>query len=130
MGAWVVESTTGPMELNIPAIKGIGDSLIYLVDRYGDNGSIYDVDFKPLPGADQRPAGARLTVIDQLTHKVYRERLKEWSTFHERLFKYREIRSFEMECKRIGQKSKAMTNHCAKTRITNNERPHDNTQND
>src|SRR3546814_2165220 len=40
MGAWVVESTAGPMELNIPAIKGIGDSLIYLVDRYGDNGSI------------------------------------------------------------------------------------------
>src|SRR3546814_3374854 len=71
MDAWVVESTAGPIELNIPAIKGIGDSLIYLLDRYDDNGSIYDVEFKTLPGADQRPAGARLTVIHQPTHQVH-----------------------------------------------------------
>ncbi len=43
LGAWVVESEVGPMELKIPAIKGIGDSLIYLVDRYGDKGSILTV---------------------------------------------------------------------------------------
>jgi 4-hydroxyphenylpyruvate dioxygenase len=52
-GAWGVEARTGPGELNIPAIKGIGDSLIYLVDRYTENAwgnTIYDVDFKPLPG--------------------------------------------------------------------------------
>ena len=45
LGAWGVENKVGPMELNIPAIKGIGDSLIYLVDRYGSRGNIYDVDF-------------------------------------------------------------------------------------
>src|SRR3546814_3714372 len=121
MGAWVVESTAGPMELNIPAIKGIGDSLIYLVDRYGDNGSIYDVDFKPLPGADQRPAGAGLTVIDHLTHNVYRGRMKEWSTFYERLFNFREIRYFDIEGKLTGLKSKAMTSPCGKIRIPINE---------
>src|SRR3954469_15771452 len=69
-GAWGVEAHPGPMELNIPAIKGIGDSLIYLVDRYASNGtgvSIYDIDFVPLPGADQHPAGAGLTYIDHLT---------------------------------------------------------------
>ena len=60
-GAWGVEAHPGPMELNIPAIKGIGDSLIYLVDRYPGNGtgvSIYDIDFVPLAGVDQHPAGA------------------------------------------------------------------------
>ena len=52
------------MELNIPAIKGIGDSLIYLVDRYPENAygnTIYDVDFEPLPGrrrGDARAGGA------------------------------------------------------------------------
>ncbi|MBA3505611.1 MAG: 4-hydroxyphenylpyruvate dioxygenase, partial [Betaproteobacteria bacterium] len=58
-GAWGVENHPGPMELNIPAIKGIGDSLIYLVDRYpgssanaGTNVSIYDIDFVALPGVD------------------------------------------------------------------------------
>src|SRR3546814_5029589 len=81
MGAWVVESTAGPMELNIPAIKGIGDSLIYLVDRYGDNGSIYDVDFRPLPGVDRQPRGAGRTTLDHLTHNVYRGRMKEWADF-------------------------------------------------
>src|SRR3546814_853601 len=128
MGAWVVESTAGPMELNIPAIKGIGDSLIYLVDRYGDNGSIYDVDFKPLPGADQRPAGAGLTVIDHLTHNVYRGRMKEWSTFYERLFNFREIRYFDIEGKLTGLKSKAMTSPCGKIRIPINESADDKSQ--
>ena len=65
-GAWGVEARPGPMELNIPAIKGIGDSLIYLVDRYpgahGDTGagvSIYDIDFVPLPRRRPAPARAR-----------------------------------------------------------------------
>ena len=60
-GAWGVEAHPGPMELNIPAIKGIGDSLIYLVDRYARDGtgvSIYDIDFVPFPGVDQHPRGA------------------------------------------------------------------------
>ena len=61
LGAWGVEAQVGPMELNIPAIKGIGDSLIYLVDRYGDGAagvSIYDVDFVPLPGRRAASAAA------------------------------------------------------------------------
>src|SRR5438876_476664 len=76
-GAWAVEAHPGPMELNIPAIKGIGDSLIYLVDRYPGNGtgvSIYDIDFVPLPGVAQQPKGAGLTYIDHLTHNVHRGR--------------------------------------------------------
>ncbi len=128
MGAWAVQSKTGPMELNIPAIKGIGDSLIYLVDRYGPKGSIYDVDFVPLEGVDQSPAGAGLTYIDHLTHNVHRGRMMEWANFYERLFNFKEIRYFDIEGKLTGLKSKAMTAPCGKIRIPINESADDKSQ--
>src|SRR3546814_14569428 len=62
-GVTPVAVGAGPMELQIPAIEGIGGSLIYLVDRYEDQ-RIPDVDFKPIPGVDQRPTGAGPTYID------------------------------------------------------------------
>ena len=134
-GAWGVEAHPGPMELNIPAIKGIGDSLIYLVDRYpgaaaggGTNVSIYDIDFVPLPGADPHPSGAGLTYIDHLTHNVYRGRMDEWASFYERLFNFREIRYFDIEGKLTGLKSKAMTSPCGKIRIPINESADDKSQ--
>jgi 4-hydroxyphenylpyruvate dioxygenase len=128
LGAWGVPGQAGPMELNIPAIKGIGDSLIYLVDRYGPNLSIYDVDFVPLPGVDQRPKGAGLTYIDHLTHNVHRGRMGEWSGFYERLFNFREIRYFDIEGKLTGLKSKAMTSADGKIRIPINESADDKSQ--
>ena len=128
LGAWGVESRVGPMELNIPCIKGIGDSLIYLVDRYGAAGSIYDVDFVPIAGADQRPAGAGLTYVDHLTHNVYRGRMAEWAEFYERLFNFREVRYFDIEGKLTGLKSKAMTSPCGKIRIPINESADDKSQ--
>jgi 4-hydroxyphenylpyruvate dioxygenase len=127
LGAWGVESRPGPMELNIPAIKGIGDSLIYLVDRYGDS-TIYDVDFKPIPGVAQKPKGAGLTTIDHLTHNVHRGRMQEWSNFYERLFNFREIRYFDIEGKLTGLKSKAMTSPCGQIRIPINESTDDRSQ--
>ncbi len=128
LGAWGVENKVGPMELNIPAIKGIGDSLIYLVDRYGDKGSIYDVDFEFLPGIDHNPPGVGLTYIDHLTHNVHRGRMDEWSSFYERLFNFREIRYFDIEGKLTGLKSKAMTSPCGKIRIPINESSDDKSQ--
>jgi 4-hydroxyphenylpyruvate dioxygenase len=130
-GAWAVDAHPGPMELNIPAIKGIGDSLIYLVDRYAGNGtgvSIYDIDFVPLPGVDQHPAGAGLTYIDHLTHNVHRGRMEEWASFYERLFNFREVRYFDIEGKLTGLKSKAMTSPCGKIRIPINESSDDRSQ--
>src|SRR3954467_8961078 len=142
LGAWGYAQHAGPGELNIPAIKGIGDSLIYLVDRWrgkngaqeGDIGNIgfYDVDFEPLPGAGGAaaldPKGFGLTYIDHLTHNVHRGRMAEWSEFYERLFNFREIRYFDIEGKLTGLKSKAMTSPCGKIRIPINESTDDKSQ--
>ncbi|QQS14909.1 MAG: 4-hydroxyphenylpyruvate dioxygenase [Rhodospirillales bacterium] len=128
LGAWGVEGKVGPMELNIPAIKGIGDSLIYLVDRYGARGTIYDVDFDFAAGVDRNPPGAGLTYIDHLTHNVHRGRMAEWASFYERLFGFREIKYFDIEGKLTGLKSKAMTSPCGKIRIPINESSDDKSQ--
>jgi len=128
LGAWGVTNNVGPMELNIPAIKGIGDSLIYLVDRYGDKGTIYDVDFQPIAGVDQNPKGVGLSYLDHLTHNVHRGRMKEWADFYERLFNFREIKYFDIEGKLTGLKSKAMTSPCGKIRIPINESSDDKSQ--
>ena len=140
LGAWGFDSRSGPMELNIPAIKGIGDSLIYLVDRWRGKGgrkggigdiSIYDVDFEAIEsdggdggdGGDVgfEHAGAGLTDVDHLTHNVHRGRMAEWSSFYERLFGFREVRYFDIEGKVTGVKSKAMTSPCGRIRIPINE---------
>jgi 4-hydroxyphenylpyruvate dioxygenase len=110
----------GPMELNIPAIRSIGKSLIYLVDRYGDR-TIYDVDFLPLENAEQQPAGVGLTHIDHLTHNVHRGRMDHWARFYETLFNFREIRYFDISGKLTGLHSRAMTSPCGKIRIPINE---------
>lgn len=111
----------GPMELHIPAIKGIGGSLLYLVDRYGEKNSIYDIDFIPIEGAEPHPKGAGLDFIDHLTHNVYRGNMDEWAGFYERIFNFKEIRYFDIEGKLTGLKSRAMTSPCGKIRIPINE---------
>ncbi|RIX73366.1 4-hydroxyphenylpyruvate dioxygenase [Acidovorax cavernicola] len=135
LGAWGFADKAGPGELNIPAIKGIGDSLIYLVDRWpgkngakaGDIGNIgfYDVDFEALPGVSSQEAlvrkGNGLTYIDHLTHNVYRGRMDVWANFYEKLFNFREVKYFDIEGQVTGVKSKAMTSPCGKIRIPINE---------
>jgi len=124
LGAKPFQGKVGPMELNIPAIRGIGDSLIYLVDRYPGNGgdlSIYDVDFKPIDGVPQHPAGAGLIEIDHLTHNVYVGRMDVWAQFYEKLFNFREIRYFDIQGKKTGLTSRALTSPCGKLRIPINE---------
>ncbi len=138
LGAWGFDNKTGPMELNIPAIKGIGDSLIYFVDRWRGKGgkqpgavgdiSIYDVDFEAIPGAEVNPVGHGLTYIDHLTHNVHRGRMREWADFYERLFNFKEVRYFDIEGKVTGLKSKAMTSPCGKIRIPINESSDDKSQ--
>lgn len=118
--------TAGPMELNIPCIEGIGGSLIYLVDRYGAH-SIYDVDFVALPGPAMETVTG-LAVIDHLTHNVRRGNMNLWAGFYERLFGFREIRYFDIEGKKTGLLSRAMTSPCGKIRIPINESQDDRSQ--
>ncbi len=126
LGAQAVATRVGPMELQIPAIEGIGGSLIYLVDRYGER-TIYDVDFLPVKqAATVRNAG--LTYIDHLTHNVARGNMNKWAGFYEQLFNFREIRYFDIEGKKTGLFSRAMTSPCGKIRIPINESQDDKSQ--
>ena len=127
LGAKQVESRVGPMELHIPAIEGIGGSIIYLVDRYGDR-TIYDVDFMPEKDPQQPVSEAGLTLIDHLTHNVRRGNMNLWAGFYERLFSFREIRYFDIEGKKTGLFSRAMTSPCGKIRIPINESQDDKSQ--
>jgi 4-hydroxyphenylpyruvate dioxygenase len=130
LGARGLDNDVGPMELNIPVIEGIGGSRLYLVDRYGDNGSIYDVDFRFEDGWQDSMADmdSRLTYIDHLTHNVNRGRMAHWADFYERLFNFREIRYFDIEGKQTGLISKAMTSPCGQIRIPLNESQDDKSQ--
>ena len=126
LGAQGVETRPGPMELNIPAIEGIGGSRIYLVDRYGDR-TIYDVDFVPVePDYHVRRTG--LTYVDHLTHNVRRGNMDKWAGFYEKLFNFRELKYFDIEGKLTGLKSRAMTSPCGKIRIPINESADDKSQ--
>jgi 4-hydroxyphenylpyruvate dioxygenase len=121
-GAKAVSGPVGPMELNIPAIEGIGGSNLYLVDRYGAQ-EIYDIDFVALPGAAETAAAnsVGLTYIDHLTHNVFRGAMSRWADFYERTFNFRQIRYFDIEGQQTGLFSKAMTSPCGKIRIPLNE---------
>ena len=127
LGARPGPQSAGPMELNIPCIEGIGGSLIYLVDLYGER-SIYDVDFRPVDTATPAAAGAGLALIDHLTHNVARGRMDHWAGFYQKLFNFREIRYFDIEGQLTGLKSKAMTSPCGKIRIPINESSDDKSQ--
>ncbi len=126
LGAKPGPATAGPMELNIPSIEGIGGSLIYLVDRYGER-TIYDVDFVPLEAAPG-DSGVGLTRIDHLTHNVRRGNMNLWAGFYERLFNFREIRYFSIEGEQTGLFSRALTSPCGKIRIPINESQDDKSQ--
>jgi 4-hydroxyphenylpyruvate dioxygenase len=126
LGATPVTQSVGPMELNIPAIEGIGGSIVYLVDRYGEH-SIYDVDFLPVANTGAHRT-TRLQLIDHLTHNVQRGNMNKWAGFYEKLFNFREIRYFDIEGRKTGLFSKAMTSPCGKIRIPINESQDDKSQ--
>ncbi len=121
LGAQPVEMPTGPMELRLPAIRGIGGAPLYLIDRFEDGKSIYDIDFQFLPGAQRHPKGHGFTTIDHLTHNVYRGRMAYWADFYARIFNFREIRYFDIKGEYTALTSKAMTAPDGRIRIPLNE---------
>ena len=128
-GAKEYKNQIGPMELNIPAVYGIGSSLLYFVDRYGAS-SVYDVDFKYYDNwqLDMTKHGVGLEVLDHLTHNVMRGNMNVWAGFYENIGNFREIRYFDIEGKLTGLVSKAMTAPCGKIRIPINESSDDKSQ--
>lgn len=121
LGAQPIEIGTGPMELRLPAIKGIGGAPLYLIDRYEDGKSIYDIDFEFLPGVDRHPKGHGFQIVDHLTHNVYRGRMAYWADFYSKLFNFQEIRYFDIQGEYTGLTSKAMTAPDGLIRIPLNE---------
>ncbi|HRA63488.1 MAG TPA: 4-hydroxyphenylpyruvate dioxygenase, partial [Burkholderiaceae bacterium] len=121
LGAEPMEMRTGPMELHLPAIKGIGGAPLYLIDRFEEGRSIYDIDFDFVEGVDRHPVGHGLKVVDHMTHNVYRGRMAYWSRYYERLFNFKEIRYFDIQGTHTGLTSKAMTAPDGKIRIPLNE---------
>jgi 4-hydroxyphenylpyruvate dioxygenase len=121
LGAQPVFMPTGPMELRLPAVKGIGGAPLYLIDRFEEGKAIYDIDFDFLPGVDRHPRGHGLTRVDHLTHNVYRGRMAYWAGFYEKLFNFREMRYFDIKGDYTGLTSKAMTAPDGQIRIPLNE---------
>ncbi|MCP4981483.1 MAG: 4-hydroxyphenylpyruvate dioxygenase [Gammaproteobacteria bacterium] len=127
LGAQPMEIPTGPMELRLPAIKGIGAAPLYLIDRYSEGNTIYDIDFEFFDGVDRHPQGCGFKQIDHLTHNVYRGRIEYWAGYYENLFNFREIRNFDIKGEYTGLFSKAMTAPDGRIRIPLNEESSNNT---
>ncbi|MEM1231120.1 MAG: 4-hydroxyphenylpyruvate dioxygenase [Pseudomonadota bacterium] len=121
LGAQPVDVPTGPMELRLPAIRGIGGAPLYLIDRYERGSSIYDIDFVFTDGVDRHPEGHGFHHIDHLTHNVYRGRMDYWANFYEKYFNFREIRHFDIRGEQTGLTSRAMTAPDNRIRIPLNE---------
>ncbi len=121
LGAQPIEIPTGPMELRLPAIKGIGNAPIYLIDRFADGFSIYDIDFEYIEGVDRNPIGNGFHTLDHLTHNVYRGRMDYWAEYYQKLFNFKEARYFDIKGEYTGLTSRAMTSPDGNIRIPLNE---------
>lgn len=117
MGAQPLEIPMGPMELRLPAIKGIGGAPLYLIDRF----DLFDIDFRYFPGIEPHAEGLGLREIDHLTHNVYRGRMDYWAEFYRKYFSFREIRYFDLQGEQTGLLSRAMTAPDNRIRIPLNE---------
>ena len=121
LGAEPPDPEQGSQALEVPAIMGIGGSLLYFVDRYGAKGSVYDDGFVWLSGRDAKPERRGLYYLDHLTHNVGRGRMDVWAGFYERLCNFRQIRYFDIKGEYTGLFSRALTSPDGKIRIPINE---------
>jgi 4-hydroxyphenylpyruvate dioxygenase len=128
LGAEPADPWDGTLAMDVPCIKGIGGSLLYFLDVYGDKGSAFDAEFDWLGERDPMPEGVGLYYLDHLTHNVGRGRMDVWSNFYERIFNFREIRYFDIKGEYTGLFSRALTSPDGKIRIPINESADDRSQ--
>lgn len=121
------EYTGSDKTLDVPAVIGIGGSLLYFIDTYGDD-SPYEAEFDWLDAADPKPEGAGFYYLDHLTHNVARGNMSTWYDFYAKAFNFKEIRFFDIEGKHTGLFSRALTSPCGKIRIPINESKDDTSQ--
>ncbi|WP_158970548.1 4-hydroxyphenylpyruvate dioxygenase [Chachezhania sediminis] len=113
---------TGPgKSLDVPAVIGIGGSLLYFVDTYGADDSCYSAEFDWLGDVDPRPEGFGFYYLDHLTHNVIRGNMDTWYKFYSETFNFREIKYFDIKGKQTGLVSRALTSPDGKIRIPINE---------
>ncbi|MFI4921703.1 MAG: 4-hydroxyphenylpyruvate dioxygenase, partial [Gammaproteobacteria bacterium] len=120
-GGEAIEQLEATKAVDVPVTKGIGGSMLYLVDRYGAKGEVYADSFEYLPGVDRHPKGFGLTFVDHLTHNLYFGNMEKFAKFYENLFNFREIRYFDIKGVKTGLISKAMTAPDGMVRIPLNE---------
>ena len=104
--------------MDVPAIVGIGGSLIYFIEDYYDT-SPYNAEFDWID--DAHPAGVGFYYLDHLTHNVHKGNMDKWFNFYGDIFNFREIRFFDIEGKFTGLYSRALTSPCGRIRIPINE---------
>jgi len=122
------EYTGAGKTLDVPAVIGIGGSLLYFVETYGELGSCYEAEFNWIGAADPQPVGAGFHYIDHLTHNVIRGNMDTWYKFYSEVFNFREIRFFDIAGKLTGLTSRALTSPDGKIRIPINESADDKSQ--
>lgn len=118
----------GDKTLDVPAIVGIGGSILYFIDAYGETGSAYDAEFDWLGERDPKPEGVGFYYLDHLTHNVYRGNMDKWWDFYRDLFNFKQIHFFDIAGKITGLVSRAITSPCGKIRIPLNESTDDKSQ--
>lgn len=104
--------------MDVPAIKGIGGSLLYFIEDYYDTNP-YNAEFDWV--SDAHPEGVGFHYLDHLTHNVHKGNMDVWFKFYGDLFNFREIRFFDIEGKHSGLMSRALTSPCGRIRIPINE---------
>jgi 4-hydroxyphenylpyruvate dioxygenase len=120
-GAKAAESTDFPY----PAIYGIGDSLIYFVDRYEGEDTIWDTDFEAL-AEPVLQAHKGFIEIDHLTNNVYKGTMEKWANFYKDVFGFSEVRYFDIKGVKTALVSYALASPCGTFCIPINEGKDDN----
>ncbi len=72
----------GTGELDIPAVRGLGGSLLYFVDRAHGLDRLWDVDFEPVEGTGAPGEGAGLTAVDHIAQSMHYEEMLSWLLFY------------------------------------------------
>lgn len=102
-----------------PAVYGIGDSLIYFMDKKNMK-KLYTEIFK-IPAGKENPKGVGFTVVDHFTNNVPRGEMQKWCDFYTKIFNFREARYFDIRGEKTGLISKVMRSPCSKFAVPINE---------